>query len=76
LLELFRHQTINLGVIGIARSRIESVEEIASHLQKALNHIDKERLMAAPDPKHMLKATGSYLEMFDKHSTALSKLMG
>ena len=49
LLELFKHQTIIIGVIGIARSRIESVEEIASRLQKALDHIDKERLMAAPD---------------------------
>jgi len=49
LLELFKHQTIILGVIGIARSRIESVEEIASRIGKALDHIDKERLMAAPD---------------------------
>jgi len=49
LLELFKHQTIILGVIGIARSRIESVEEITSRLRKTLDHIDKERLMAAPD---------------------------
>ena len=49
LLELFRHQTIILGVIGIARSRIESVEEITSHLRKAMDHIDQKRLMAAPD---------------------------
>ena len=49
LLELFKHQTIILGVIGIARSRIESVEEIATRLRKALNHIDNERLVAAPD---------------------------
>jgi 5-methyltetrahydropteroyltriglutamate--homocysteine methyltransferase len=49
LLELFSHSTIILGVIGIARSRIESVEEVASRLQKAAEHIDKERLMAAPD---------------------------
>jgi len=49
LLELFKHQTIILGVIGIARSRIESVEEVASRIRKALDHIDKERLMAAPD---------------------------
>jgi 5-methyltetrahydropteroyltriglutamate--homocysteine methyltransferase len=49
LLELFKHRTIILGVIGIARSRIESVEEIASRLRKAIDHIDKERLVAAPD---------------------------
>jgi 5-methyltetrahydropteroyltriglutamate--homocysteine methyltransferase len=49
LLELFNRQTIILGVIGIARSRIESVEEITTRLRQALDHIDKERLMAAPD---------------------------
>jgi 5-methyltetrahydropteroyltriglutamate--homocysteine methyltransferase len=49
LLELFKHQTIILGVLGIARSRIESVDEIASRLRQAMDHIDKERLMAAPD---------------------------
>jgi 5-methyltetrahydropteroyltriglutamate--homocysteine methyltransferase len=49
LLELFKNQTIILGVIGIARSRIETVEEIASRLQEAIEHIDRERLIAAPD---------------------------
>ena len=49
LLELFKRRTVILGVIGIARSRIESVEEMASRLQQSLDHIDKERLMAAPD---------------------------
>jgi len=49
LLELFKHRTVILGVIGIARSRIESVDEIASQLRNAMDHIDKERLMAAPD---------------------------
>ncbi|MBL0714574.1 MAG: cobalamin-independent methionine synthase II family protein [Desulfosarcina sp.] len=49
LLELFQHSTIILGVIGIARSRIESVHEIAVRLQQAMEHIDPERLLAAPD---------------------------
>jgi 5-methyltetrahydropteroyltriglutamate--homocysteine methyltransferase len=49
LLELFKRQTIILGVIGIARSRIESVEEITARLRQALDYIDKERLVAAPD---------------------------
>ena len=49
LLELFKNQHIILGVIGIARSRIETVEEIASRLRDATEHIDRERLMAAPD---------------------------
>lgn len=49
LLELFKHKTVILGVIGIARSRIESVEEIGARLQDALKHIDPHRLMASPD---------------------------
>lgn len=49
LLELFKHKTVILGVIGIARSHIESVEEIAARLQDALKHIDPHRLMASPD---------------------------
>jgi 5-methyltetrahydropteroyltriglutamate--homocysteine methyltransferase len=49
LLELFKRQTIIIGVIGIARSRIESVAEITTRLRQALDHIDKERLVAAPD---------------------------
>jgi methionine synthase II (cobalamin-independent) len=49
LLELFKNRTIILGVIGIARSRIEPTEEIASRLREAMEHIDRERLMAAPD---------------------------
>jgi 5-methyltetrahydropteroyltriglutamate--homocysteine methyltransferase len=49
LLELFSRKTVILGVIGIARSRIESVEEIVARLQEALNHIDSSRLIAAPD---------------------------
>ena len=49
LLELFQRQTIILGIIGIARSRIEPVDEIAARLKEALEHIDQERLVAAPD---------------------------
>jgi len=49
LLELFSRKTVILGVVGIARSRVESVEEITLRLEDALNHIDSSRLMAAPD---------------------------
>ncbi len=49
LLELFSRKTVVLGVIGIARSHIESVEEIVARLQDALHHIESSRLMAAPD---------------------------
>ncbi len=37
------------GVIAIAKSRIETVEKITDRLQAALEHIDPERLIAAPD---------------------------
>ena len=37
------------GVVAIARSRIETVEEIRERLLLALEHIDSDRLIAAPD---------------------------
>ena len=49
LLEHFKTTTVILGVIAIAKSRIETVEEITDRLQDALNHIDVKRLIAAPD---------------------------
>ncbi len=49
LLERFTRKTVMLGVIAIARSRVETVEEVRARLQAALAHIDRERLMAAPD---------------------------
>jgi len=49
LLERFRTTRVILGVVGIARSRIEPVEEIRARLADALEHIDAERLIAGPD---------------------------
>jgi 5-methyltetrahydropteroyltriglutamate--homocysteine methyltransferase len=49
LLEKFRQTTVILGVVAIARSRVESVEEIRTRLKAALEHIDADRLIAAPD---------------------------
>jgi 5-methyltetrahydropteroyltriglutamate--homocysteine methyltransferase len=49
LLERFPTKTIMLGLVGIARTRIETVDEIRSRIEKALCHIDPHRLMAAPD---------------------------
>ena len=49
LLESFKHKTVILGVVAIARSRIESVEEVRLRLVQALEHIDRSRLMAGPD---------------------------
>ena len=49
LLEEFSNTTILLGVVAIAKSHIESIEEIGNRLQEALQHIEPNRLMAAPD---------------------------
>ena len=49
LLEKFSRTTVLLGVVAIASSRIEPVDEIRERLGQALNHIDPNRLMAAPD---------------------------
>ncbi|MGI9311001.1 MAG: cobalamin-independent methionine synthase II family protein [bacterium] len=49
LLERFAETTVILGAVAIASSRVESVEEIRARLQSALQHIDRERLVAAPD---------------------------
>jgi 5-methyltetrahydropteroyltriglutamate--homocysteine methyltransferase len=49
LLEQFKKTTVVLGVIAIARSRVEPAEEIEGRLRKALDHIDAHRLMKAPD---------------------------
>jgi 5-methyltetrahydropteroyltriglutamate--homocysteine methyltransferase len=49
LLERFARKRVILGVIDIARSRIEEVEEVRDRLRAALHHIDAHRLLAAPD---------------------------
>ena len=49
LLERFKNTVVILGVIAIARSRVEPVYDIADRLRKALGHIDAKRLMVAPD---------------------------
>ncbi len=49
LLDLFRNTKVIFGVIAIARSRVETVEEVRERLQAALEHLPAERLVAAPD---------------------------
>ena len=49
LLEMFTNTTVIFGVIAIAKSRVETTDEIEARLREALNHIDAERLMASPD---------------------------
>ena len=49
LLEAFPATTVILGVVAVAKSRLESVDEIRDRLRAALGHIDAGRLIAAPD---------------------------
>jgi len=49
LLEHFRTTTIIFGVVAIAKSSLEAVEEIRNRLLDALEHIDASRLIAGPD---------------------------
>ncbi len=49
LLDLFRNTKVIFGVIAIARSRVETVEEVRERLQAALEHLPAERLVTAPD---------------------------
>jgi 5-methyltetrahydropteroyltriglutamate--homocysteine methyltransferase len=49
LLEQFQRSSVIFGSFAIASSEVESVEQIRERLRMALNHIDVERLIAAPD---------------------------
>lgn len=49
LLEQFPRSTVIFGAVAVAKSRVEEVDEIVDRLRAALEHIDRERLVAAPD---------------------------
>ncbi len=49
LLELLTDTHVILGVVAVAKSRVETVDEVESRLRAALAHIDQDRLLAAPD---------------------------
>ena len=49
LLEMFANTTVIFGAVAIAKSRVESMDEIRERLVQALGHIDNDRLIAAPD---------------------------
>ena len=49
LLEKFKQTAVIFGSIGIARSRVETVDEIEARLRQALEHIDADRLIVGPD---------------------------
>ena len=49
LLEKFTKTTIIFGAVKIASSQMETIEEVSDRLEQALQHIDRDRLMVAPD---------------------------
>ena len=49
LLEKFQRTTVILGLVNIASSHVEAVEELSLRIRDALGHIARERLMLAPD---------------------------
>ena len=49
LLKDYKQTKVIFGLIKIASSRIETIEEIESRIQEALKFISKEQLIAAPD---------------------------
>ena len=49
LLDHVSQTKVIVGVVAIALSRIETVEEIIQRLEEVLEHIDADRLLAAPD---------------------------
>ena len=49
LLERFGATSVILGVVDVASSRVEQVDDIHARLSAARGHIDTDRLIAAPD---------------------------
>jgi 5-methyltetrahydropteroyltriglutamate--homocysteine methyltransferase len=49
LLDKLPTKTLIFGAVAIASSRIETVDEIEARLRAALDHIDRDRLVVAPD---------------------------
>ena len=49
LLDRFQDTAVIFGVIAIAKSRVETVDEVRERLKAALKHLPPERLIAGPD---------------------------
>ncbi len=49
LLEKFEKKSVIFGAVAIASSRVETEDEIINRINSALNHIDRNRLVIAPD---------------------------
>lgn len=49
LLDNLQSKTVIFGAVAIANSRVETVDEVVARLRAALDHIDRDRLVVAPD---------------------------
>ena len=49
LLDKLHNKTVIFGAIAIASSEVETVDMVETRLRAALNHIDRDRLVVAPD---------------------------
>lgn len=49
LLDMFKRTVVIIGVVQVASSRVESADEIEDRIRAALEHIEPDRLMVAPD---------------------------
>ena len=74
LLEQFRTTEVLLGVVDVARSRVDPVDEIVDRLRAALDHIDADRLIAAPDCGLVMLDTATALAKL-KNLVAAAKIV-
>ncbi|MGR3290911.1 MAG: cobalamin-independent methionine synthase II family protein [Paracoccaceae bacterium] len=49
LLDKLQNKTLIFGSVAIASSRLENVDEVEARLRDVLTHIDRDRLVVAPD---------------------------
>ena len=49
LLELFKNTTVIMGLIDVAKSKLEETEDVKQRIHHCLEHIDRDRFIAAPD---------------------------
>ena len=49
LLELFKNTTVMMGLVDVAKSKLEEVDQVKQRIKLCLEHIDRERFIAAPD---------------------------
>jgi 5-methyltetrahydropteroyltriglutamate--homocysteine methyltransferase len=74
LLPRIRESIVVFGAVAIAESRIETESEISVRLKQALNHIEAERLWAAPDCGLGLLSRGQALAKLGNLTSAARKL--